>query len=69
MTDIVAILFAALYVLGAILNYLHIMSVMYLTGNMEHLSKFKLYKNSVFWPISVIGYLFDLAFTSQEDDE
>lgn len=69
MPDIISILFATLYLLGAILHYLHVMSVMYLSDNLDNLSRPKLYLHTATWPLSVIGSVWDILTTPNEDDE
>lgn len=69
MLNLTPVAFSTLYVLGAVLHYLHIMSVLQLTDNLDNMNVRKVYWNSAIWPFAVIGYIFMLMTISDEEDE
>lgn len=69
MLNLIPVAFSTLYVLGAVLHYLHVMSVLQLTDNLDNMNVRKVYWNSAIWPFTVIGYIFMLVTMSDEEDE
>ena len=67
MLDPIPIAFSILYVLGAILHYLHVMSLMQLTDNLDNVDIRKVYWRSAVWPTTVISYILGITFLSDED--
>lgn len=69
MPSIVSILFATVYVLGAVLHYLHVYSVLQLTDNMDKSNHKKIMWNTAIWPITVVGYLWNIFTTDLEEED
>ena len=67
MTSYIPFAFSILYVLGAVLHYLHVMAVLQLTDNVDNMNVRKVYWNSAVWPITVFGYIFMIMTMSDED--
>lgn len=60
---------AILYLLGCILHYVHVLSVFYLTDEMDNMDPNKTRFMSLLWPVNVVSILWDMLTGKDVDEE
>lgn len=61
--------FTLVYLLGAILHYLHVIAVLNLTGYSDQADMSKVYFSSLVWPITTIRYMYEIVTVEEEEED